>query len=466
MRDRQHYDVAVVGAGAVGSVCALAHAQQGARVALFEATPERPSRLAGEWLHPPSLRMLRQVGVGFDVPAQAAMTHGFMVFPEDGSEPITLPYPDGTSGIACEHESLVLRVREAALDEPNIDFVPARVHEVHDGRVTFARNGAEASATADRIVGADGRRSVVRRSLGLTTKPLACSRMLGFVLEGVPLPREGYGSITCGGPGPVFIYRLNKDSIRINVDIPLRFPPRNTADLLLSAYAPLLPEAFRPQFRELVQERRFHSTANTLSPRISYGTPGRVLIGDAAGHYHPMTAAGFTLGFGDALAVAGSRNFRDFARRRFKEIRAPEMLALAFYEVMVDQRAEAARLRHSVYRMWRRNGGKAAQSMRLLSLEDTSEFSLGFVGATTVAQAVAAAIPRSLRPAEWARAGRIVASLAARIGWFVLGVWQLRRARPHGEAKKKRFLDFVARALPASMRSNSAAEGRAAGNTS
>ena len=277
--------------------------------------------------------------------------------------------------------------------------------------------------------------------------------MLGFVLDGVPLPREGYGSIRCGGPGPIFIYRLSENSIRINVDVPLGVPPRDTSDLLLRSYAPLLPEALKPQFRELVHARRFHSTANTLSPRISYGTPRRVLIGDAAGHYHPMTATGLTLGFGDAMAVAGSDDFRDFADRRFRDIRAPEMLALAFYEVMVDQRAEATALRHSVYRMWRRNDRKAAQSMRLLGVEDTSEFRLGFVGATTVAQAVGETIPRSIRPGDWSRATRIVSSLAVRIGWFVWGVWQLRRTRPHGEAKKKRFLDCMARALPVSMRS-------------
>ena len=453
MSQSQHYDVAIVGAGAVGSVCALAHAQKGARVALFEATPDRPSRLAGEWLHPRSLRILQGVGVHFDVPAEAALTHGFMVFPEDGSEPITLPYADGSRGIACEHETLVLRVRETARNEPKIDFIPERVHAVADGRVTLLRDDAEVAVTADRIIGADGRSSVVRKSLGLTTKPVACSRMLGFVLDGVPLPREGYGSIRCGGPGVIFMYRLRENSIRINVDVPLRFPPRETTDLLLNTYAPLLPEALRPQFREMARERRFHSTANTLSPRSSYGTPRRMLIGDAAGHYHPMTAAGLTLGFGDAMAAAGSADFRDFAGRRFREIRAPEMLALSFYEVMVDHRAEAAALRRSVYRMWRRNGRKAAQSMRLLSLEDTSEFSLGFVGATTVAQAVGETIPRSIRPGDWKRASRIVAATAVRIGWFVWGVWQLRRTRPDGEAKKKKFLDCMARALPASMRS-------------
>jgi 2-polyprenyl-6-methoxyphenol hydroxylase-like FAD-dependent oxidoreductase len=457
--DSQHYDVAIVGAGPAGSVCALAHAQKGARVALFEASLDRPSRLAGEWLHPPALRMLQQVGIHFDTPAEASMTDGFMVFPEDGSEPILLPYPDGSRGIACEHGVLVARLRDAVVDEPNIDLIPGRVHTVDDGGVAFTRSGVEESMTAGLIVGADGQRSVVRRSLGLTQKPTTCSRMLGFELDGVPLPMEGYGSVVCGAPGPIFIYRLRENTVRINVDIPLRFAPRETTDLLLGSYAPLLPEAIKPEFTKMVHERGYHSTANTLSPRVSYGAPRRLLIGDAAGHYHPMTAVGLTLSLGDALAGAESEDFRDFVTRRFKEIRAPEMLALAFYEMMVDQRDEAVAVRHSVYRMWRENDRKAQQSMRLLGCEDTSEYSLGFVGATTVMQAAFRTIPRSINPREWRRASRTISSLVMRIWWFIRGVSQLRRARADGEATKREFLDAMERALPTSMRSDDRSSG-------
>ena len=60
------YDVAIVGAGPVGSLCALAHARKGARVALLEANPRASERLAGEWLHPPAIRILREVGIDVD----------------------------------------------------------------------------------------------------------------------------------------------------------------------------------------------------------------------------------------------------------------------------------------------------------------------------------------------------------------------------------------------------------------
>ena len=55
-------------------------------------------------------------------------------------------------------------------------------------------------------------------------------------------------------------------------------------------------------------------------------------MGDAAGHYHPLTGVGMTLGFGDALALAENGDFRKFARGRFQATRAPELLAMGVYE--------------------------------------------------------------------------------------------------------------------------------------
>ena len=173
--------MAIIGAGPVGSLCALAHARRGARVALFEAKPNGYDKLKGEWLHPPASRMLEQVGLSFDTEAHA--TKGFVVFPEDGSEPIPLPYPEGSRGLVLPHETLVLRLREAAHDEPNIDFIWGLARPTHDGRVTYTQNGVEESVIADRLVGADGRGAVVLRLLGLTAKPTVRSRMIGVRME-------------------------------------------------------------------------------------------------------------------------------------------------------------------------------------------------------------------------------------------------------------------------------------------
>jgi 2-polyprenyl-6-methoxyphenol hydroxylase-like FAD-dependent oxidoreductase len=399
-------------------------------------------------MQPLASQLLQRVGIDFG--KEARSTKGFVVFPEDGSESIPLPYPGGSRGLVCQHDALVLRLREAASNEPNVDLILRRARLFDDGRVAFTHNGVDKSVTADRIVGADGRGSIVLRMLGLTAKRQVRSRMIGMKLNGAKLPMEDYGHVFCSGPGPIFMYRLRDDSVSAIVDIPYRYSTRQASDLLLNSYAPWLPADIRPLFRESARERSFKLAVNIIRPRISYGSSRFVVIGDAAGHYHPMTAVGLTLGFGDALALAENENFSDFLASRFREIRAPEMLAMGFYEVFADHRAESAALRNAVYGIWRKGGGFSDRSVRLLACEDTSETNLGFVGAIVVARAVAMTIPRSLSPRDWRRAGTIVYRLITRISWFIRAVRQLRKSRRRGEIQNKKLHDSLERVFLAS----------------
>src|SRR5262245_7411396 len=96
-------DVAIIGAGPVGCVTALAFAHKGAAVLLLEARPRAAKRLAGEWLHPPAVALLERLGLG-PLPAAlgAQASHGFVIFPEDRSAPMVLHYPAGALGLSCE----------------------------------------------------------------------------------------------------------------------------------------------------------------------------------------------------------------------------------------------------------------------------------------------------------------------------------------------------------------------------
>ena len=449
----RRYDMAIVGAGPVGSLCALAHAQKGARVALLEANPKASKRLAGEWLHPPAIRMLRDVGIGLDTQPLSTTGKGFVVFPEDGAEPVVLPYPDGSHGLACEHSALVSCLHEGIKNESGVDFLLyARVRTVEDGRVSYTHNGVDKSLTAARIIGADGRASIVRRSLGLSTSPMTCSRMMGIILKGVRLPLEGFGHLVCGGPGPMLMYRLGEHGVRVIVDVPLDlWTPRDRIGFLLDSYAGLLPETLRIAFAEALRAGKFRAAVNALRPRVTYGSPYRVLIGDAAGHYHPLTAVGMTLGFGDALTLAEDEDFRDFTTKRFLATRAPELLAMGLYEVFADHRVEAVALRHAMYRRWRENAAVRDQTISLLACEDTSVASLGLAWCATVARAVAGEIPWSYNQLAWRRARDIVHALVVRSGWLLRGVRQLRRARSADREKDERARDTLARALLTSM---------------
>ena len=463
------YDVAVVGAGPVGSLCALAHARKGARVALLEANPKASQRLAGEWLHPPAVRMLRGLGLDLDAKHEGAPGKGFVVFPEDRSAPIELPYADGALGLAYEHSALVSGLHEAVANEPDVEFLRrARVRAVADERVTYTFDGTERQLCADRVVGADGRASVVRQSLGLSTNRITCSRMIGVVVESANLPFAGYGHVLLGGPGPILMFHLNGQQVRIIVDVPLdHWSPKERIGLLTDSYAGFLPESLRPAFVDALRAGRFRAAGNELRPRVTYGNARRVLIGDAAGHYHPLTAVGMTLGFGDALALAEGGEFAAFTKGRLRAIRAPELLAMGLYEVFADHRAEAAELRQAVYRNWRERPGVRNRTMGLLACEDVSVARLGFSFYSILAGAVARGVPLSSDRRAWRRTGDMARALAVRIGYFLRGIRDLRRTGEAGAERGGRARDKLARAFLVSMQSHGPASStRPTGETS
>src|SRR5690606_4908791 len=117
------YDVAIVGGGPVGCVTALAHARRGARVLVLEANPKASQRLAGEWLHPPAYEILHSLGVGHVTETPYVCGRGFAVFPDDGSEPITLEYTRRSRGFSIEHSELVARLRAACRDHDDITYL-------------------------------------------------------------------------------------------------------------------------------------------------------------------------------------------------------------------------------------------------------------------------------------------------------------------------------------------------------
>ena len=448
------YDVVIVGAGPVGSFCALAHAHRGARVALLEANLKASRRLAGEWLHPPAVNALRDAGVCLQDHPGSSVGRGFVVFPEGEEPPIPLPYRAGGSGLTCDHATIVSELRDAAVREPAIDFIcGARVRNVEAGGVTFTRQGATHSLSADRVIGADGRASIVRQSLGLPTSRTTCSRMVGVLLKGVSLPFAGYGHVILGGPGPILMYDLGGQSIRVMADVPVeRWEPSNRMALLERCYAPLLPTALRAAFVEALRAREVVVAANEIRPRTSYGAADRVLIGDAAGNYHPMTAVGLTLGFGDALALAEGGDFEQFVAGRIDATRAPELLAMGLYEVFADHRAESVSLRQTVYRRWRTSAAIRERTVAMLACEDTSASRLSMTFAGLVARALAAAVPQSLGKGNGQRAGATVKALFVRLAWLARGVVLLGNARRvrdrDGEAQVRAML---ARAFLRSM---------------
>ena len=405
----QNTDVAVVGAGPVGCVAAIALARRGSRVTLLEAIPHG-KRLAGEWLHPAAVRLLKELDVPLPPTASRDAARGFIVFPEDGSSPIELPYADGGSGLTCEHHVLVAWLREVAEGIPGLEIrSDVQVTRVVDQTVHYRqRDTAEShELTAPLIVGADGRGSVTRRSLGLADGREAISMMASVRLTGVRLPHEGFGHVCLGGPGPVVITRIGPDAVRICVDI----PPDGDGDFrnpatLIHRYESAVPASLRPAFRHALNADTIEWAANQRRPRSEFGRPGLALVGDAAGHCHPLTATGMTTGFLDAETLAKSGSFQEYRQHRLARSLGPELLAEGLYRLFTRTDPASRALRQSVYATWRRNARECSRTMRLLAGDDVGLLSFGRSFLTAVGGAA------TLR-------GNVVgAGLASWIGWL------------------------------------------------
>ena len=420
---RRKPDVTVVGGGPVGCVAAIAHAEQGANVLLLEARSEAPTRFAGEWIHPPGADVLR--GLEIELPkstAQRSGGRGFVVFPDDGSFPIVLDYPGAAEGFSAEHGEIVTSLWEASRAHPRIEFVSAaRVARVESDSLEFAikNSGGTRTVHSERIIGADGRSSITRKNLGYPEERHLLSYMAGLLLEDAELPFEGYGHVFLGGTGPALAYRISERHIRLCLDVPTyHIKITQKAAYLWDAFGPVLPPPLRKAFHRALERGPLQWAANQVTPRRYFGRDALALVGDAVGHYHPLTAVGMTLGFLDAQVLAQSPTVSHYSRERRLQGRVPELLANALYEVLTFYDDETVAVRQAVYRLWRENPEECRRTMRLLSSGDTElkNFSLSFC--RVLGLATEEIVRDAAETGQWLHQGEVLGRLAGRLGWL------------------------------------------------
>ncbi|RPH72164.1 MAG: FAD-dependent monooxygenase [Myxococcaceae bacterium] len=371
----------VAGGGPAGCTTAAAMAQLGLRTLLADAGQDRRKQLAGELLHPIGVEELTAFGFSEVLRSGGAPIIGFAVV--DGEKTALLPYAPGNRGLGIEHHALVTPLLDVLEKRGDVEVRRrSRVALVSDGpdgvEVTLSREGQSERVRTRMLVAADGRASPLRRSLGIAEQHVRLSTMIGVMVEASALPHAGRGHLFIGGPAPVLAYPISDSQARVMVDLPLGSSPERvrTEQEILSG----VPEPLRQAILVALQREAPLVASNDTRIMDQVYKGHVVLVGDAAGCCHPLSASGMASAVRDArvlhrvMAEASNdvpRALAAYARARRPANRTRIALASSLYEAFSSDAGEMAALRSGLFRYWERSPTGLRISMSLLSTRET-----------------------------------------------------------------------------------------------
>ncbi len=378
------FDALIAGAGPAGCAAAAALSTLGLRVLVVDAGADLQKQLAGELIHPSGVEDLISLGFAGALESVGAQpVRGFAVI--DTHEAALLPYRVG-EGIALEHARLRQALLKGLEGRAGIAIQRAcRIAEVEsngpDGAVVAIRQegaGGGGERIAVRLlVAADGRASHLRKLLGIGESRARLSSMLGVLVKADRLPHPGHGHLFIGGAAPVLGYAITKEMARIMVDLPAG---QGAAELLK---APELLAGLPVELRQAVLEAAGTGevliAANETRLPEAVAVQSAVLIGDAAGCCHPLSASGLASSTRDARVLQEAvRLFpsdlpaaaRWYAAQRRAPQRTRIALASSLYRTFAEPSPEMAALRVGLFRYWRESRSGRSVSMALLSTRE------------------------------------------------------------------------------------------------
>jgi 3-(3-hydroxy-phenyl)propionate hydroxylase len=171
--------VLIAGGGPVGIITALALAQRGIPVRVFEAAEAVNDAPRASTLHPATLEMLADVGLLDEIVARGLVARTFQFWDRPARSVIAefdhtilkddTPYP---FVVQCEQHKIANMgiSRLKAFEHAEITFsAPVTAVSAADDRVdiTVEESGRARTVSGSYLVGADGGRSLVRKSLGI-----------------------------------------------------------------------------------------------------------------------------------------------------------------------------------------------------------------------------------------------------------------------------------------------------------
>jgi len=309
--------VVIIGAGPTGLTLAMLLAQRGIPVKLIEAATNFRRTFRGEALMPSGLEAIDQMGLAdlvADIPHRALDAWEFIVenrllFRVD--EPIEL---GGKPCTLISQPAFLAAVLARASQYPNFEFIAGTaVRDLiwQDERVMGVTLSDNRSISADLVIGADGRNSIVRTkaNLDLDREPQSYN-ILWFKLSSSPaFEAENIFYSVLSGSDAFGLFLGSEGQLQVGWSLPDgKDEPERAKDWQhldwiekLSAASPdWLAAAFRQQAASI--ERPFLLSV-TVGRAPCWYVPGLLLLGDAAHPMSPIRAQGINMSLRDAIVA-------------------------------------------------------------------------------------------------------------------------------------------------------------------
>jgi 2-polyprenyl-6-methoxyphenol hydroxylase-like FAD-dependent oxidoreductase len=306
------YDAIVIGARCAGAPTAMLLARRGHRVLLVDRATFPSDTMSTHLVHPPGVASLERWGLLERLEATGCppvKTYSFDL------GPLTIsgtPRPiDGVARAYCPRRTILDQLLVDAAVEAGVELRENfAVDELTaaDGVVTGIRGRGGVTERAQVVIGADGMRSLVAKTVRPEQYETRPSRSAIYYAYWSDLPvggnevtirsehRRGWGPVPTHDGLTVMPFGWPADEFKAN---------RGDVERHFWAAVDLVPE-FAERVRAATRESRFVGSADLPGFfRKPFG-PGWALVGDAGYHKNPITGMGINDAFRDAELAAAA----------------------------------------------------------------------------------------------------------------------------------------------------------------